>query len=368
MATGKGVVLVGYHKPLEVWDFEIPEVEPGATLLKMEMTGICGTDVHVWEGKLDQYVSMPMILGHEPLGTIYKLGEGVTGDMFGQPVKEGDLVFPYVLTWCGRCYHCLRGDYTTCQNLRALRPATMETIHDFPRFVGGYAEYTYLRPGISYFKIPHDLPLEAAAAFSCGGPTVTHALWHDPIRPGESVVVQGTGPVGLYGALVSKISGARQIISIGAPAHRLEMAQRLGADETINIEEVTDPQERVKQVREMTDGVGPDVVLECSGNPSAVLEGIGMMRNAGRYFVIGQYSVSGSIPLNPEDITLRELKLQGSQSFEPEDVFTYLNVLREAQSRFPLDQVVSHKIPLEKANEALEAVRTKEAIRAVLTP
>lgn len=368
MATGKGVVLVGYHKPLEVWEFEVPEVEPGAVLLKMEMSGICGTDVHIWEGKLDQYVKMPMILGHEPLGVIYELGEGVTTDVLGTPVKKGDRVFPYVLVWCGKCYNCLRGNYTTCQNLRGLRPPTMQTIYDFPRFVGGYAEYIYLRPGTNFFKLPDELPTVVAAAFSCGGPTVTHALWHDPIRVGESVVVQGSGPVGLYGVLFSRIGGARQIINIGAPAHRLEMAKSLGADEIINIEEIKDPSERVKLVREMTNGVGPDVVLECSGNPTAVLEGIKMMRPDGRYFVIGQYSVSGPISLNPEDITLRELKLQGSQSFEPEDVFTYLKVLLEAQKRFPVDKVVSHKFPLEKANEALQAVRTKEAIRAVLIP
>jgi 5-exo-hydroxycamphor dehydrogenase len=368
MATGKAVVLVEYKQPLEVWEFEVPKVEPGATLVKVEMSGICGTDVHLWEGKLDKYVTKPMILGHEPLGVIQELGEGVTADLLGQPVKKGDRVFPYVLQWCGKCYQCLRGNYTTCQNLRALRPATMKTIHDFPRFVAAYGEYVYLRAGTGFFRMPDDLPMETAAAFSCGGPTVNHALWHDPIRPGESVVVQGSGPVGLYGTLFSRVSGARQVINIGAPAHRLQMAKRLGADETINIEEVTDPAQRVKLVREMTQGAGPDVVLECSGYPGAVLEGVGMLRNDGRYFVIGQYSFSGPIALNPEDITLRELRLQGSQSFEPEDVYTYLNVLRRAQGSYPIHEVVSHKFPLEKANEALQAVRRKEAVRAVLVP
>ena len=134
-----------------------------------------------------------------------------------------------------------------------------------------------------------------------------------------------------------------------------------------NIEEVADPKQRVNRVKELTGG-GPHVVLECSGFPGAVLEGVGMLRNDGRYFVIGQYSFSGPIALNPEDITLRELRLQGSQSFEPEDVFTYLNVLRRAQATYPIHEVVSHRFPLEKANDALQAVARKEAVRAVLVP
>jgi 5-exo-hydroxycamphor dehydrogenase len=368
MATGKAAVLTGYHQPLEIWEFDIPEVAPGAVLLKVHMAGICGSDVHVWEGKLDQYVTIPQIIGHEAIGTIEKLGSGVTSDLLGQPVQEGDRIFPYLLTWCGACYQCLRGSYTTCQNLLAIRPANWKSIKDFPRLVGGYAEYLYLRPGIGFFKLPDDISTEIAASFACAGPTVTHALSHDPIRPGEAVVVQGSGPVGLYGVLISRLSGARQIINIGAPAHRLEMAKRLGADETINIEEITDSQQRVQLVREKTKGVGPDAVLECSGNPLAVPEGIAIVRNGGRYFVIGQYSVSGPVAINPEDITLRELKLQGSQAFVPEDIFTYLHVIRDAQRHYPLDEVISHRFPLDQADEALQAVRMQEAIRAVLIP
>jgi 5-exo-hydroxycamphor dehydrogenase len=142
----------------------------------------------------------------------------------------------------------------------------------------------------------------------------------------------------------------------------------LGADHTIDIEAMPDPAERLALVRDWTDGIGPDVVLDCTGYPTATIEGLELARRGGRLFVIGQFSERGSVPLRPELITFGEVRVQGSRGFTAEDIFRYLRSIEMGLERYPIERVISHRFGLDEADRAMATVKRGESVRAVFAP
>jgi len=182
------------------------------------------------------------------------------------------------------------------------------------------------------------------------------------------VVVQGAGPVGISALAVAKSAGAGKAIVIGGPASRLEMARRFGADHVINIDEVRDVQARIDAVRQLTGGYGADVVLECVGIPSAVVEGVEMCRDGGRYLVLGHYCNAGMVLFNPHVITRKQLQVVGSWSSEPRHLKAALEFLRITREQFPFHEMVTHRFPLEKCNEALATTASWQCAKSVIIP
>src|SRR6186713_2226640 len=229
MRTARAAVLTAFHAPLELRDFPLPEKpEPGAVLVRTEMAGICGTDVHLWKGELP--IALPVILGHETVGRIEQLGPGLDRDWSGQPLKPGDRVTWTSATSCGKCYYCAeKKQPTRCPHRRAY--GIGYRCDEPPHFLGGYAEYHYLRPGSNIFKIPDDLSTELVIGAGCALITAIHGVECTGIDWQDTVVVQGAGPVGISALAVAKSAGAGRVIVIGAPAVRLDVAKRFGADE-----------------------------------------------------------------------------------------------------------------------------------------
>jgi threonine dehydrogenase-like Zn-dependent dehydrogenase len=182
------------------------------------------------------------------------------------------------------------------------------------------------------------------------------------------VVIQGAGPVGLAALAVASDSGARQTILIGAPAFRLDLARRFGADHVIDIDEIREPDARRRRVLELTGGEGADVVVECVGYPQAVAEGWDLCRDGGRYMVLGHYGDAGAIGLNPHTVTRKMLTVKGAWSSEPRHLDAALNLYRKKLDRFPFHELVSHKFPLEQANEALAATASWQVRKSVIVP
>ena len=169
-----------------------------------------------------------------------------------------------------------------------------------------------LKPGVRVLPIPEGLEAEDFMGGGCGLPTGFHAVERAGIALGDTVVVQGSGPVGLNAAIFASLAGAARVLVVGAPAARLDAARRLGADEVLDINAVTDRAARVRWVRERTGGRGADVVIEAVGRPEAVPEGLEMARDAGTYVVVGQYTDAGDAAINPHaHLNRRHVTLRG---------------------------------------------------------
>jgi threonine dehydrogenase-like Zn-dependent dehydrogenase len=362
----RAAVLAEFEQPIQVQEFPRPAaLESGAALVRVELAGVCGTDAHLWHGRLP--VPRPFILGHEAVGTLVALGAEVRTDSAGQPVQEGDRVMWLPGVACGHCFFCLQQQDTKCQNRRVygVRFSCAEPPHLF----GDFAEEVYLVPGTRFFRVPKALPSDALIAFGCAGPTMVHGYERlGGIQVGESVAVQGAGPVGLFATLLAKESGARQTIVLGAPRQRLEVARQLGADHVIDLDTVPSPAERVRRVLELTEGRGPDIVIEAAGVPAAVQEGWQMVRDAGRYLEVGQYTDRGTVPLNPHEITRKHLTILGSWGQMARHLARYIRLLEQFQARHNLGALVTHRFSLAETDQALRTVEQWQAVKAAVVP
>jgi len=363
----RAAVLEAFEQPLEIQSFDDPG-EPGAgeALVAIELSGICGTDVHLWLGQLS--IPLPNIMGHESAGCIERLGAGLERDWRGEALRVGDRV-----TWassisCGECYYCrVKRQPTRCLTRKAYGISYKAS--EAPHLRGGYAEKILLRAGTAIFRIPDEVSNESLIGAGCALMTAIHGSERAPIEWGDSVVVQGTGPVGLAAIAIARAAGAGKIVAIGGPEHRLEPARGFGADLAIDFEDVPSLEARRALVLGVVGPFGADQVIECVGHPSAVNEGISLCRDGGQYVVLGQYADAGNISFNPHTITRKQLRVIGSWGFEPRHVDRALRLLeRDAALRDKFAAAITHRFPLEKADEALNAARGLIGGKTVIVP
>ena len=360
----RAAVMPGPELPLEVREFPLPQLEDGAVLLRTIYSEVCGTDVHLHQGHLAG-VPYPIIPGHINVGEIADLA-GSPVDLDGQPLRKGQVVtFLDVHETCGHCWYCTVAKTTTrCPNRKVYG------ITDSARdgLLGGWAEMIYLKPGVKVLPLPESVPPQRFIGAGCGLPTAVHAIERAEIMLGDTVVVQGSGPVGLSAAILAQLSGATQVIVIGGPEARLAEAQRIGADTVINIESVP-PAERIARVLDLTQGRGADVTIEASGNPKAVNEGFRMTRDAGRYVIVGQYTNLGDISMNPHlDINQKHLEVRGSWGSDFSHFWRGIRVLAKHGDRFQWERFITRYYSLDQANEALDDVRHYRAVKALIAP
>ncbi len=365
MSTVKAAVLTICNAPLELREYpRLGAPAPGEALVRVEMAGICGTDVHLWKGELP--VPLPIIMGHETVGRIEKLGDGVDRDWRGQPLQRGDRVTWASSVVCGECYYCrVTRQPTRCIARKAY--GISYCADEPPHLRGGYAEQIHLRAGTAIFRLPETLPTESVIGAGCALATAIHGAERCPVSWGDTVVVQGAGPVGLAAMAVARQSGASRVIAIGGPSHRLELARSFGADLALDYT-ATEGAARRDHVLAETGGFGADVVFECAGVPEAVNEGVELCRDGGAYLVLGQYANAGNISFNPHTITRKQLRIFGSWGFEPRHVDRALRFLSLGRWKELFAGEITHRFPLAEANEALETVRTWRSGKAVLVP
>lgn len=360
MAKCRAPVFVGADKRLEVREYDLPDLKAGEVLVKMMTAGICGTDVHMWH---NPKTPAPMIFGHENVGVIAELGEGKKLDAVGQEINEGDLVVFGGFVPCGSCYTCtIAKEPTSCR--KGITYGT--TSNNTPPYLrGGYAEYVHLVPNAGIVKIPSERQVKKALLAVIGNRTIVHGFEKiGGLQAGDTVLVQGSGPIGLAALIQSKLSGAGRIIMVGAPESRLKVAKDLGADQVVNIEEAKAPDDRVRLVNDLTEGRGADVVIEASGGSTAVEEGIMMTRIGGKYLIIGQATDYGPRAINPYNITRKQLRVAGSWAAMPHHLFRAMQTLRDLE--IPLDKLFTHRFRVEEATEGLETVDSLQSIIAVI--
>ena len=271
-------VMTGPGQPLEIRDFDDPDLGPGETWLEIEASEVCGTDVHLFHGRLAG-VPWPIIPGHVSVGRVRETrGPGV--DAAGRPLAEGDTVtFFDVVGTCHRCFYCSAARQP---NLCPHRRVYGITFSAREGLLGGWATSMRLTADTSIFKLPEGLATADVIGGGCGLFTGFGAVERSDLRPGDTVVVQGSGPVGLAAAAFARVRGCGLLAVIGDPDDRLDLATAMGADVTLSLSRTSGP-DRSASVADLTEGRGADVVIEASGNPAAIPEGFALLRDGGTY-------------------------------------------------------------------------------------
>jgi threonine dehydrogenase-like Zn-dependent dehydrogenase len=360
----RAAVMPGADLPVEVRTFAQPVLEPGAILLETLYSEVCGTDVHLHHGHLAG-VPYPIIPGHVSVGRVAETG-GEVLDLDGLPLRPGDVItFLDVHETCGKCWYCTVAKASTRCPSRRVYGITYSANEGL---LGGWAQAIYLKPGVKTLRLPPSLPPQRFIAAGCGLPTSVHAIERAEIKLGDNVVIQGSGPVGLNAIALAQLQGAGQVIAVGAPALRLEMARAMGADEIVDISEYN-PVDRVKRVRELTGGRGADVTIEATGVPAAVREGMQMTRDAGRFVVVGQYTDVGSVEINPHwDLNRKHLEVSGCWGSDFSHFYRGVRVVARYGDRFPWDRLISAEYSLDQAGQALADVESSKVVKALIRP
>jgi len=359
-------VLVGYDEPLELRSLPIPELEPMAAIVRVEVSTMCGTDVHIWRGEYAAagLSKLPLVMGHEIVGRIVALGSQRRVDALNRPLAEGDLV-AWAYAWCGSCYWCtIAKQPTACENARMYGwgPADQP-----PYITGGFSEYAYIMPQCSILKVPDGLDPAVAASATCAFRTIVHGYEKiGRVETTDTVVIQGSGPVGLFALAYAIQSGARQTIVIGAPSARLEIARKWGADVVYDVAATSAPDRR-EQILGLTEGRGADLVVECSGAGAAFVEGMDLLRRGGRYLVIGA-SEPHPVEIRPTYFNLRQLTVAGTMSGDVSHYYKALSFLRDHQDRFSFHDLLGSRYPLSDVGDALGAMESMREMKPVIVP
>lgn len=357
----KAAVLDGVRGGFSITEAAVPDPAPGGMLVRQELCGVCGTDVHIYQGHMPS-VPMPVVLGHEIVGTIAALGAGATHDSTGRPIKEGDLIGikPGVSDLSGfygsidTAHPTLGpgfGSYGFAAKMGDAVPLAA---------TGGFAGYQWIMPQTKVYRMDN-VSIEAASILEPLSVGI-HAAGRARYTVGDTVVIQGAGPIGLMALIAAKELGAFTTIVIGAPADRLAFARELGADLTIDITEVTDAAERAKMVRAASShGYGADIIIEATGALAALPEGFDLLRRGGQYVTCGHFTNVGDVAVNPwGHFTFKQITLYGVWGSAHEH-FVQARQLLE-RGKYPFGKFVSHQLPLERVADGIAAMSGRYTI------
>jgi erythritol/L-threitol dehydrogenase len=331
-----------------------PTAGPGEILIKVEACGICAGDIKAYGGapsfwgddKQPAYIKAPMIPGHEFIGHVVALGEGVTGFNIGERVISEQIV-P-----CWECRFCKRGQYWMCEK---------HDLYGFQNNVnGGMAEYMVFTKEAINYKVPEQLPIEDAILiepYACS----FHAIQRAQIQLGDVVVISGAGTLGLGMVAAAKLAGPGKLIVLDLNEDRLELAKKFGADLVLNPTQV----DVVAEIKGMTEGYGCDIYIEATGHPKSVEQGLSMIRKLGRFIEFSVFK---------EPVTVdwsiigdrKELDILGSHL----GPYCYPLVIDGiASGKLPTEGVVTHSLPLAQFEEGFKLVQSgKNSLKIILVP
>jgi threonine dehydrogenase-like Zn-dependent dehydrogenase len=363
MASVLAAVIPAPGEAVELREAAEPELERDSALLSVELSEVCGTDVHLAAGRLAG-VPYPLVPGHVSVGRLEKI-RGRLFDVEGREFREGDRVtFLDVHRTCNACWHCLVAKASTRCPARKVYGITYG-LSDV--LAGGWAEKIYLKPGTRCIALEGT----DAAGFMAGGcalPTALHAVERADIAIGSTVLVLGSGPVGLSAVAFALMRGALKVLCTGAPAARLEAARAVGAASTLDIGE-HDVEARAAWVLSETCGRGADVCIEATGVPGAVVEAMRYARDAGTVVVVGQYTDHGEVSFNPHlDLNRKHLDVRGCWGSDFSHFYRGAQVMSDPARSAPWSRLKLETYPLARASDALEAVASGRVVKALIDP
>ncbi|MGB0715951.1 MAG: zinc-binding dehydrogenase [Phycisphaerae bacterium] len=356
-------VMPGQGAEVTLQELPLPELEPNSALMRVEFSEVCGTDVYLRDSLLAG-VPYPIIPGHVSVGVIDKL-RGQMVDANGRAFSEGDRVtFLDVHGTCHECWHCTVAKASTRCPHRKVYGITYGVDDGL---TGGWCDYLYLKPGVRVISMD-GVDSHTYMAGGCSLPTALHAVERADINLGDTVLILGAGPVGLSAIGFSVLRGAARVLCIGAPAHRLEIAQAMGATATLDFTSC-DMAARMDWVMSQTHGRGADVTIECTGAPSAVTQSMQFTRDAGHVCVVGQYTDHGEVAFNPHlDLNKKHLDVVGCWGSDYSHFHRGVDILRMEAAKQIWSAVKLESYNLSQTNEALAAVERGDTVKALITP
>jgi threonine dehydrogenase-like Zn-dependent dehydrogenase len=352
------------NSPVELREVPEAQLEENSAILDVELSEVCGTDVYLQKGLL-QGVPYPLVPGHVSVGHLSKI-RGALFDVEGRPFREGDrLTFLDVHRTCYSCWYCLVAKATTRCPQRKVYGITYGLDDGL---CGGWAEQIYLKPGTRCIRLDGDP--ETFMAGGCALPTALHAVERGDIAIGDTVLVLGSGPVGINAIMLAMMRGALRVLCIGAPANRLEVATQVGASDVFNFEERSEA-ERLEWVLERTNGRGADVTIEATGAPDAVRQAMRCTRDAGRVVIVGQYTDHGETSFNPHlDVNRKHLDVRGCWGSDFSHFYRGVQIISDPVKSVPWQKLTDglSRYGLSQANEALADVRDGRVMKALIEP
>jgi len=330
-------------KTIRIEDLPKPEIKEDEVLVKVRAAGICGSELHAYEG-ISERRKPPLVMGHEFAGEVAEVGRRVEG------FQKGDRVVIEPITRCGICDQCLRGRGNICRNVKLLG------LH----VNGAFAEYVPA-PARNCYELPDNVKFEEASTVEPLAVAV-HAANRTPIKLGDNVVVLGAGVIGLMALQVVRLMGARKVFVTDVVDYRLALAKKLGADEVIN-SKVEDP---ARKVMGLTDMKGADAVLEAVGIQSTVQQAISMVGIGGRITVIGM--LEKAMSLGMLDFVVKELDLKGSYGYVSDEFKAALGLISD--KKVNVKSLITNVLPLSEIAQGFELLhkRVEGVIKVVIKP
>ncbi len=361
--TGMAATFVGPNQPFVMKEYPVVPPGPDQVLVQVTMGTICRSDISSWEGK--RYNPTPSILGHEIIGVIEALGDGVGPDLQGQALRVGDRITWTEFFYCGKCHYCSVLDTPQkCLNIQKYGhfPSDQE-----PHFLGGFADYCYVLPHTGIVRIPNNLSDQEATPIMCGVPTMLSVIESVSVGIDDTVVIQGLGLLGLYGIALARAKKAHTVIAIDSVKARLDMAETFGADQVFDASKMS-ADDLVAAVRNACPPDGADVIIEVCGDPAVIPQGIDMLRAGGRYAITGTVSPNATVKLDANRILSRMVTLKGVHNYHPKHLVEALNFVNQNQSKYPLKQLVDAQYPLQNLDIAFNDMSERQVIRAAIVP
>jgi len=352
------VVYMTEPEHLEYKEYELPKPAHGAILVKVRRTNVCGSELHIWRGH--HPAIKKGVLGHEMIGEVYELGEGIKTDYAGNEIKIGDrIVSTYFLT-CKKCKYCQEGQFNLCENAYQFWTKQPD---ESPHFHGTFSTHYYIHPEQYFYKVPDNVPDVAAASANCALSQVYFGIETANLQYGQTIVLQGAGGLGLYAAAIAKEKGATVIV-IDAVKSRLIQAKKFGADHLIDMTEYDTTEKRAIVVQELTKGYGADVGIELAGVPAAFAEGIGLIRTGGKYVTIGNVSPGKYVEFDPGLLTRKSIQILPIVRYNPWYLRKSLEFLSKNLEKYPLDKMLDGEFTLDQIDEALNKSADRRVTRA----
>jgi 2-desacetyl-2-hydroxyethyl bacteriochlorophyllide A dehydrogenase len=341
---------VTFQAPGEVRVDEKPEPEvlaPDDALVAVEATGICGSDLHIFHGRVK--IEPGFIIGHEYVGTVLEAGDEVTR------VSKGDRVLGCFLTACGTCFFCLRGDYHKCDFSRVFGHGS-----GLGSLQGAQAERLLVpRANLTLRPVPESMSADVALFAGDVAGTAYHAVTSTRLQPGESAGVLGLGPVGLMAVQIARAAGAARVYAVDSVPERLAVAESFGAV-PIHLTE----QDVREEIKRATGARGLDVVIDAVGHPAALDTAIRIARKAGRISATGVYAERCEVHMGL--VWIKSLEMQSGQA----NVIAHVDPVLEMLAAGIIDPspLVTHHMSLDDAVEGYAIYDRREALKIVLTP
>lgn len=361
--TGRAAVYEAPGTPFVIREYPLREPRRGELLVRNTMSTICRSDIYSYEGKRPN--PCPGILGHEIIGVIDRIGEGVSVDMRGDPLRVGDRITWTEFFFDGPSYH--RDVMDMPQKCEGVRKYGHDLANQDPHFLGGFAEYCYVLPGTGILRLPDEISDEEATPLNCGVATMVAVTEAAEIELGETVVIQGLGLLGLYGCAMAKARGARLVIGLDVVPDRLKAARRFGADMTLDTSNASED-EIVNTVREACAPAGTDVAIEVCGVPDVVPQALRMLRVGGRYVLAGLVNPESHVTIDANLLVKNWISVRGVHNYHPRNLIQALDFVMANRNRFPFGEIVDSKFPLEEIDAAFRKAAERSVLRAAIVP